>query len=172
MSKVSHEFMRRQFQKRLDKIKAELDLLQSTNEHWNRMHPRRGTLADRKEKYMTHPLVYLAGPYRGRTVAEVTANIRRAEKYAVHLMQAGYYVLCPHKNTAHLDGCVPDEFFLEMGLEHLRRCDAIFVMPGSEASAGTQAEIAEAKRLGMKAISFMSWDDGSNSGIIFREGEI
>lgn len=98
-------------------------------------------------------LVYLAGPYRGASVAEVTANIRRAEQYTVQLLKAGYFVYCPHKNTAHLDGCVSDEHFLEMGLDALRRCDAIFVMPGSEASAGTQAEIAVATYLGKPFIT-------------------
>jgi len=97
-------------------------------------------------------LVYLAGPYRGANAAEVSYNINRAEEYAVMLLKAGYFVLCPHKNTAHLDGCVPDQFFLDMGLEHLRRCDAICVMPGSERSKGTQGEMALAKELRLEFI--------------------
>lgn len=97
-------------------------------------------------------LVYLAGPYRAKTTRAITQNINRAREYAIKLWQAGYAVLCPHLNSAHFDGCVEDARFLKGGLLMLQRCDAIAVMPGSEASEGTQAEIAEARRLGMEFI--------------------
>ena len=101
---------------------------------------------------MKPTLVYIAGPYRGRTTAEITGNIRRAEQYTEKLLRMGFFVYCPHKNTSHLDGCVPETFFLDMGLEMLRRCDAIFVMPDSEYSLGTAAEIQLARELGKEFI--------------------
>ena len=49
-------------------------------------------------------IVYLAGPYRGQTHYDIELNIREAEYVAIKLWQAGYAVICPHKNTAHFDG--------------------------------------------------------------------
>jgi len=57
--------------------------------------------------------------------------------------------LIPHANTAHWDGLCPDEFWLEAGIEMLRRCDAVALVDGWFESAGTLAEIKEAERLGM-----------------------
>jgi hypothetical protein len=55
-------------------------------------------------------------------------------------------------NTAFFDGVCPDESFLRAGLMMLSRCDIIAVMPGSEESKGTQAEIQSAKDMGLEVI--------------------
>lgn len=97
-------------------------------------------------------LVYLAGPYKAETSQAITHNILKAKDYAITLWQRGYAVICPHMNSAHFGVHVDESVFLEAGILMLSRCDAIAVMPNSEASEGTQAEIAEAKRLGMEFI--------------------
>lgn len=92
-------------------------------------------------------IVYLAGPYRGANPAETERNIRTAQRYAMALTEAGIAVYSPHLNTAHFDGLQPDEWFFKHGLEMLRRCDALVVMPGFENSSGTLREVMEAQKL-------------------------
>ena len=46
-------------------------------------------------------------------------------------------------------GTLPDEFWLEGTLELLRRCDAVFLIPGWEQSTGSRSELDEATRLGL-----------------------
>jgi hypothetical protein len=97
-------------------------------------------------------VVYLSGPYRSNTVHGIVENIRKAEKYAIQLWDEGYAVICPHKNSALLDGIVPDDCFLEGDKEILRRCDIIYMMPGWEYSEGAKAEHQLAKDLGISII--------------------
>ena len=95
-------------------------------------------------------IVYIAGPYRGKNAAEVERNIRTAQRYAMALTQAGIAVYSPHLNTAHFDGLQPDQFFLDLGLEMLRRCDALVIAGGGwEKSDGTRREVKDARMLGM-----------------------
>ena len=102
-------------------------------------------------------LVYIAGPYRADTISGVVANIRRAEEVAAHYWRQGYAVICPHKNTALMDGAVSDEVILEGCLEMLRRCDVVVMLESSwERSAGSVAEYTEAERLGKKIIYYKS----------------
>lgn len=85
-------------------------------------------------------IAYLAGPYRASTRAGISRNITRARKAAITLWKLGYVVICPHMNTAHLDGVVPDQRFLDGDLEILRRCDLMVMLPGWGLSTGAQAE--------------------------------
>ncbi len=101
----------------------------------------------------TH-IIYVAGPYRSPIKRGVQHNIDRALVAAQRLWQMGYIAICPHSNSPHFEG--EDWWYLRGYLEVLSRCDAIYVLKGSENSRGTQAEIAEAKRLGLP---------------IYREGE-
>ena len=93
-------------------------------------------------------LVYIAGPYRADTPHEIHANIERARRYAASVWRKdGWAALCPHMNTAHMDGVCSPERFLEGTMEMMRRCDAVLMMPGWEHSEGARAEKAEAGRL-------------------------
>ena len=94
---------------------------------------------------MKDKIAYVAGPYRGRTVWQTVQNIRRAEAVALELWRMGYPTICPHKNTALLDGSCPDETWLEGDLALLARCDLMVLAPGWERSRGTVEEIAYAK---------------------------
>jgi len=97
-------------------------------------------------------VAYIAGPYRADTIYGIIENIRHAEKYALKYWRLGYAVICPHKNTALLDGALPDSVWLNGDLELLRRCDVIVMIPGWERSAGARAELREAARRGLKQI--------------------
>jgi len=94
-------------------------------------------------------VLYLAGPYRAPTLRGIINNIRKAEKVAIALWQAGFAVICPHLNTALFDGVCDDKVFLEGDLEILKRCDIVVVLPGWEDSEGTRKEIALAEKLGI-----------------------
>jgi Domain of unknown function (DUF4406) len=48
--------------------------------------------------------------------------------------------LCPHANTAHFDGLLTAEFWLEGTMELLERCDGAVFIPGWRASKGSRTE--------------------------------
>lgn len=94
-------------------------------------------------------VVYIAGKYRGPNAWAVEQNIRAAEEVAARVWAMGLVALCPHANSRHMEGVASDEHFLAGTLELMRRCDAVVLVPGWGSSAGTRAEIEEAKRLGI-----------------------
>lgn len=101
------------------------------------------------------PVVYIAGPYRGRTRAAVELNIQSARALGLLAARKGWSPIIPHANTGHLDLVAPDlqdRFWLEATLELMRRSDAVLLCPGWENSEGTQAEVAEATRTGIPVI--------------------
>jgi nucleoside 2-deoxyribosyltransferase len=96
-------------------------------------------------------LVYLAGPYRSTSIYGVMQNIREAEDIAVEIWNLGVAVICPHKNSAFLDGAVDepqdenmmvtgDSIFFKGDLEMVKRCDALVLMPKWYQSQGTRQE--------------------------------
>lgn len=94
-------------------------------------------------------VVYVAGPYRADSEYGVVQNIRRAEQLAIEVWKAGAAAICPHKNSALFGGLMPDETWLEGGMEFLRRSDAMIVVDSWEDSEGTKEEIELAKELGI-----------------------
>jgi nucleoside 2-deoxyribosyltransferase len=101
-------------------------------------------------------VVYVAGPYRGKTVEERDGNIIRAGLVAVKVWESGAVAFCPHLNAALFDGILPEERFLAGGLEMVRRCDALVLVAGWQGSAGTLAEIELANRLGKPVFRTMA----------------
>lgn len=100
-------------------------------------------------------VVYVAGPFRADNAWEVECNIRRAEEASLRVWRTGLAAaLCPHTNTRFFQGAAPDRVWIEGTLELLRRCDAMLVLPTAEKSTGTQGEIAEAERLGIKVFRY------------------
>lgn len=98
------------------------------------------------------PVVYVAGPYRAKTREAVELNIQSARRVGLECCRKGWSPIIPHSNTAHLDAVdpsIPDDFWLASTMELLRRADAVVLCPGWERSAGTLAEVAVAKSLGM-----------------------
>lgn len=92
-------------------------------------------------------LIYLAGPFRALTSWGIEQNVRRAEEVALRLWKLGYAVICPHTLTRFYQNEAPDQLWTNGVMAMLRRCDAVFVLPDSELSIGTQEEIKEANRL-------------------------
>lgn len=95
-------------------------------------------------------LVYVIGAYSGN----VDENIQKAEAISIQLIRDGYHVITPHKNTAgyehYEDETLTYETWIEMDLDILSRCDAVFIMNNAKKSKGAQIEIAHAKKIGLK----------------------
>jgi hypothetical protein len=89
--------------------------------------------------------IYIAGPYRDATVSGIRQNIANAESLAIEVWKLNAVALCPHKNSAYLDGVVPDRVFLDGGIELLRLCDAVVTVGGWQKSQGSRDEIAYAE---------------------------
>mgnify|MGYP001806406909 CR=1 FL=1 len=99
------------------------------------------------------PIVYVAGPYRSTAVNGILANIVAAREAACLVWSIGAVAICPHLNTAFMDGLLADADFLAGDLEILRRCDALYAMPAWRASEGATLEVDEAKRIGMRVLT-------------------
>lgn len=96
---------------------------------------------------MRKVVAYVAGPYRAETVNGIVENIQRARSVALELWRMGYVVICPHLNSALMDGAVTDEVFLEGGLELVRRSDFVVLVGNWRESEGTLAEVELALKL-------------------------
>lgn len=94
-------------------------------------------------------IVYVAGPFRGPTPWDVAENVRRAERLGLEVAKLGAMPLIPHANTAHFDGQLTGQFWVDGTLELMRRCDAVVLVRGWGDSSGTLGEIAEAQRFGI-----------------------
>jgi len=91
------------------------------------------------------PVIYVAGPYSADTISEIEANIKRAELDGIALMNNGWSVHIPHKNTAFMGShkalFVRDwQTWLARDFAILRRCDAVFLMHDWRESRGACAE--------------------------------
>lgn len=95
-------------------------------------------------------LIYVAGPYRAPTPNGVHVNIQRARRAAVKLWNEGWVVLCPHMNSANMEGLDDHEMFLQGDIVMLLRCDAIYMLKGFESSLGATEELRVATGTGLE----------------------
>lgn len=97
-------------------------------------------------------VAFICGPYRADTIHGMVQNIRIAEAYAKKYWEKDYCVICPHKNTALLDGTLPDEAWLAGARELLKRSDVMVALPKWEESSGSRDEMELARRSGKEII--------------------
>lgn len=91
------------------------------------------------------PTVYVAGPYRHPCPVD---NTRRAITLAMEIRdRCGCVPYVPHLSLL-CDFIAPREdlYWLELGLDWVRECDAVFRVGG--ASEGSDAEVELARQLG------------------------
>ncbi|MCK5012963.1 MAG: DUF4406 domain-containing protein [Candidatus Omnitrophica bacterium] len=102
-------------------------------------------------------LLYVAGPYSGDTAD----NIARAEEVSIGLIRKGFHVFTPHKNMAGYEqyegNGIGYKTWMDMDLDFLRRCDAMYVMLNSERSVGVQKELKFARRKKIPVIHEMEY---------------
>lgn len=93
------------------------------------------------------PIVYIAGKFTASHAWGIEQNVRAAEMAAVPVVRAGAMPLIPHANTRFFHGLpeTTEEFWYAGTLELLRRCDAIYLVPGWEESRGVNSEVSEAR---------------------------
>lgn len=96
--------------------------------------------------------IFVSGPYRAKTESEKADNIWHAVRVAVRLWELGWYVICPHANTANFDNFskLPPETYLEGDIAFLKGCDAIFMLGGWEQSVGAKGELEIAIEQGLE----------------------
>lgn len=92
--------------------------------------------------------VYLAGPI---TLARLDSTRDAARLYA-ELARRGHAPYLPHGAglAVTLADPLPEAEWLRLGLAWLRTCDVVVRLPGE--SAGADAEVAEAERLGLPVV--------------------
>jgi len=95
--------------------------------------------------------VYVAGAYDAPNVCRVLGNMRRGNAVAVELLQAGYAPFSPWLDFQFgLQEDIPRDDYLEYSLAWLEASQAVVCVPeGIKESAGSQAEIARARALGI-----------------------
>lgn len=109
---------------------------------------------------------YLAGPYRDKRGAHyILENILVARRVAARLWNAGVPVVCPHLNTALMDGAAPDEHFLQGDITIMERCDIVVLLPRWETSSGTLDERAHAMSRSMPVVEWSLMENLSDEGI-------
>lgn len=94
-----------------------------------------------------HPVVYVAGPYRGPNAWVVECNIRHAEQIGSIVANNGGIPLIPHTMYRFWNGTLTDEFWLFGTTELLKRCDGIVLLHTWMDSEGSKGErrVAEAR---------------------------
>ena len=96
--------------------------------------------------------VYIAGPY---TQGDVAVNVRQAMMAGLEVMRYGHYPFIPHLfHFVHLVSPQDYSTWIELDLEFLPTCDALLRLPGP--SKGADAEVIEARKLGMPVYASMA----------------
>ena len=97
-------------------------------------------------------IVYIAGPYRAKTIVGRIINIYKARKEAIKWWKKGYVVICPHMNTALMDKHCLDDVWLKGAKELLKRSDIVVMLKPWPFSKGSVEELALAEKEGKRII--------------------
>lgn len=96
-------------------------------------------------------MIYVAGPYSGKTKEEVKRNIHEAELLGQQLLDRGVLPIIPHKITSFWDewGALIHwthaDWLEKFCFPLIDRCDGILMAPGWEFSVGSLKEIEYAE---------------------------
>ncbi len=101
---------------------------------------------------------YIIGAYRADTDLERQANINIAWAVATDYWRKGFFVLCPHTNSANMSAG-SDKRFLDGYLEMIQFMDVGIVLPSWLKSKGSIAEVQIFKKLNKELIYLGEKDD-------------
>ena len=91
-------------------------------------------------------ILYIAGPYRAATINKTYHNIHEARRRMEWAWVNGYIPICPHMNSAFIDGIVEDEVIFSGYCRLVAGCDVIMMIDGWEESNGSIEELIVAER--------------------------
>ena len=97
-------------------------------------------------------VAYISGSYRSNAINGIYENIQKARQVALKYWNLGYAVICPHLNTAFMDGSCGDHIWLQGDIEILKRCDVIVLLNGWIKSEGAREEYKAALAHGLVII--------------------
>jgi nucleoside 2-deoxyribosyltransferase len=97
---------------------------------------------------MAPKLIYLAGPFTATDSWGIEMNIRAVEEVMDWLLHRSSLSICTHSFGRMWRGREYESKMIELGVELVRRCDAVLLVGEWRRSAGTKAEVAEAFRRG------------------------
>lgn len=88
-------------------------------------------------------VVYVAGKYSGKTRQEIENNIYVAELCAITLANMGIAFICPHLNSQGFEykSSADYEFYMQMYLSIIPKCDAVIMLPNYRESKGAMREM-------------------------------
>jgi hypothetical protein len=95
------------------------------------------------------PVVYVIGPLRSSSPAQVAANVMTAQAACVALAKLGYAPYCPHSNLGHGLGQIDESDASAINDTFLRLSAAVLLLPGWGNSEGSRDEVEKARRLGL-----------------------
>ena len=104
---------------------------------------------------MKYKRIYIAGAYNADNVIKILNNIKKGTRVCVELILKGYCPFCPwldynfHWFTKD-DEKLTIQHYYDYCMGWLEVSDCVLVLPNSEGSKGTQAEIKRAEELGIK----------------------
>lgn len=106
--------------------------------------------------FRMRPLLYVAGPY---TRPDPVENTHRAARVATWIYENTRWVpMLPHITLAwHLITPRPVDFWYDLDLQHMLRCDAIVRLPG--ASTGADRELAVALEHGLEHVQYETFPE-------------
>ena len=98
-------------------------------------------------------IVFISGPlttgWDWKNKEFIRERVKEARKYQLALFSSGVACFCAHVANSNEDEVAPENFYLNMDLEFLKRCDAVLAMPGWDKSHGATKEVEIAKELGL-----------------------
>lgn len=98
--------------------------------------------------------VYIAGKYSADNVLDVLGNIHDGIKASAEVLKYGMAPFCPFLDYQFhfFDKTLNIEDYHRYSMAWLEVSGVVFVLPDSENSKGTQAEIKRAEELGIKIV--------------------
>jgi len=103
-------------------------------------------------------IAYISGPITAPTISKHYDNLQSGREAAIRYWKLGYAVICPHMNTAFMDGIFGENYddnwigFLQGDMEFIRVADVVIMLPGWQESRGAKKEHEKAMKLSKEII--------------------